>query len=265
MNNDSMVHSGVEQRRGQRAMIELNAGQLIKTCINTLEDRGYDIQQSSDFGSLEPAMLAIGKGLISPNFTSSQNDFSDANAHWLSLWDGDDLVAVLGARLDNAGEDGLAALVARSLTRLYAGGKGTAVTKQTAAFDQFKGEVIYFGDLFIPKHRRGSRPVLMCFVHLMHALSFQRWPSATCVYAFHRAEDVLKGRADQYGFGNRWPRAQVWTNPPDYRSDHEYLSTLTRKDFDIRAATFADAPELLFDWDEKPTLPAPNRDTQKSS
>ena len=104
----------------------------------------------------------------------------------------------------------------------------------------------------------------MCFVQLMIALSFQKWATANWLYAFHRAADVLSGRADQYGFGNRWPRAQVWNDPPKYRSDSEFLSTLTGADLDVRAATFADAPEVLFEWPEPPGVKHGSRESGKN-
>lgn len=236
---------------GGAGMYELDVAQVAKTCLNTLEDRGYEVVQSSDFRALEPEILALpGKDLISPNFLSDLNDFSDGNAFWIGLRVEDRLVAVLAARLDSTGADGLGPFLQRNLSRLYCGG-AVAVEKQSRAMAGIGGDLIYFGDLFIRKENRGSRAVLMCLVQLMHCLSFLKWPSATHVYAFHRAEDVLDGRADEYGFGNRWPRAQVWIDPPSYRGDREYLSTLSRRDFEIRVATFSDAPWLLVDMPDR--------------
>lgn len=238
-------------KKVRASMIELETFQLAKVCINTLEDRGLEVLQTADFAYVEAQLGQLGKSLLSPNFQHALNDFSDANAFWLILRLDADPIAVIGARLDRTGRLGLGPFLRNSLNRLYPLEDEVAILQQSEAFSMITGDVIYFGDLFIRPENRGSRPVLMCFVHLLQALAFTKWPTADWIYAFHRASDVLDGRADQYGFGNRWPRAQVWASPPGYRSSSEYLSTIYRKHFEIRAHDLSDDPSILVDWEDR--------------
>lgn len=232
------------------SMFELDLAKVITVCVNTLEDRGYDIAQSADFAGLEAELPEIRKTIISPNFLYRGNDFSDGNAYWLTLRTDGKLAAVIGARIEHLGDQGLGAYLHNSLRRMYAPSAERVVQNQAPIFDQIRGDVVYFGDLFIKEENRGSRSVLMCFVHLHQALSFMKWPSADWIYAFHAAADVLRGKADQYGFGNRWPIAQAWVDPPSFRSSSEYLSTIARGDFQKRMHQLAEEPEAFFDWPE---------------
>ena len=85
----------------------------------------------------------------------------------------------------------------------------------------------------------------MAFVHLAHCLCFIKWRDADNIYAFHRREDVLRGKTDQYGFGQRIPGPQVWKDGPDYRSSTEYLAILSKADFSQRVDFYLKFPELI--------------------
>lgn len=190
-------------------------------------------------------MPTIGKTLISPTLRSDMNDFTEAQTFWLSMKMDDAPVAVMGMRLDVLGRDSVDAFWERAFARQYLSAAGTQVTLQLPQVVRMvQGKIVYMGDLFFAQKIRGSRPNLMCFVHLAHALCFLKWKH-DWTYAFHRREDVLSGYSDRYGFNNRWPGAQMWINPPDYRSEEEYLSVMSREEFEQKAYYYARHPDLL--------------------
>jgi len=226
-------------------MPELDICKLARNCLDYLEDAGFVVAETTDYSTLEQALPDIGKHLVSPTLRADLNDFSEARAFWLTLSIDTELVAVMGMRLDDLGRDAVDSFWQRAFARHYKSEVGTNVTLELPqVVRMIKGRIVYMGDLYFAKKVRGSRPNLMCYLHLAHALCFLKWQH-DWTYAFHRREDVLSGYSDRYGFNNRWPGAQLWTNPPDYRSGEEYLSVLSREEFEQKASYYARYPELL--------------------
>jgi len=232
-------------------MTELEIVKLAQICLVHLERRGFSVGASSKFEALEAQMPELGKSLISPTMRLSENDFTSANAFWISLTIKDELVGVMGMRLDDLGSDDVDTFWERAFERHYRNSPAVKIRLELPQVVRLvRGRIVYMGDLFFAPKIRGDRPNLMSFVHLAHCLCFLKWRH-DWTYAFHRREDVLSGYSDRYGFNNRWPGAQMWVNPPDYRSAQEYLSVLSREEFEQKAAYYARNPDLLTQADPR--------------
>ena len=232
-------------------MAELDICKLAKACLSYLETLAFTVEETADFSWIERQMPGIGKKIISPTMKSGKNDFTEARAFWLTMHDPSGLVAVMGMRLDALGRESVDAFWQRAFARQYRSASDTKVDLQLPQVVRLiSGQIVYMGDLFFVPRIRGDRATLMCFVHLAHALCFLKWQH-DWTYAFHRREDVLSGYSDRYGFNNRWPGAQLWTNPPDYRTSDEYLSVLSREEFEQKASYYARNPDLLTQADPR--------------
>jgi len=232
-------------------MAELDICKLSAACLSYLEDREFTVEETADYVQLERQLPRIGKKLVSPTMKASKNDFTEAQAYWLTMHDQSGLVAVMGMRLDALGRESVDAFWQRAFSRHYRSKEGTkAELNLPQAVRMISGRIVYMGDLYFAPEIRGDRATLMSYLHLAHALCFLKWQH-DWTYAFHRREDVLSGYADRYGFNNRWPGAQLWTNPPDYRSDEEYLSVLSREEFEQKASYYARNPHLLSQADPR--------------
>lgn len=225
--------------------MELEMMKLGAICLAQLERLGYTVEQSCDFQGIAKEIPDIGKALISPTMSFQINDFTEENAFWIVLRKSSQLVAVMAMRIDRIGRGSVDRFWSEAYSRHYPTEKGVSVSAHVpVAVRQLTGDLVYMGDLHFREEDRKYRPTLMCFVHLAHALCFTKWRH-DWTYAFHRREDVLRGYADRYGFNNRWPGAQIWTDPPSYRSSSEFLSVISREEFEQKAAYYARFPDEL--------------------
>ncbi len=232
-------------------MHDLDIAKLKAVCIDHLEDLGFDLGQSWDFSTIETETVDLGKSFVTPNLSSHFHDLTEGDSFWLTMHRNGELKAVMGMHLQNLGGQTFSRFLKSSYKRLYPSQEDDVVTGHAEQVDRLiRGQICYMGDLFFEASIRGSRSQLMCFVHLAHALCFDKWHH-DWTYAFHRREDVLSGYADRYGFANRWPGFQKWTAPPPYRSSSEYLSTISREEFEQRAVYYAQNPWELLEEDPK--------------
>ena len=242
-------------------MTDLNAGKLQQVCLNHLDRSGFITEQRHDFDAVERALHAIGKPFITPTMSATMNDFTEGSAFWLTMKKEGQLVAVMAMRLDHLGRQSIGEFFCKAYSRHYPTDSGPSVAATIPqVVRQITGDVVYMGDLFFAESIRGDRANLMCFVHLAHALCFNKWRH-DWTYAFHKREDVLSGYADRYGFNNRWPGAQIWADPPGYRSSTEFLSVISREEFEQKSAYYAANPELLIQADPRALSRAKRRNS----
>lgn len=245
-----------DQHLGVSNLTDLNSGKLQQICLNHLDSSGFEINQRHDFEEIEEQLPGLNKFLtpttsVTPSMSVAMNDFTEASAFWLTMEKAGKLVAVMAMRLDRLGRESISEFFCRAYSRHYPTNQGVSVSDHIPqVVRQITGDIVYMGDLFFAKEIRGSRANLMCFVHLAHALCFAKWQH-DWTYAFHHREDVLSGYTDRYGFNNRWPGAQIWTDPPSYRSNSEFLSVISREEFEQKSAYYASNPALLVQEDPR--------------
>lgn len=211
-------------------------------CLDTLEIDGLKTELVRPNVEIENEAKRIGKEFVTPTLSSTKNDFTYESSFWITLRKHGELRAVMGMRYDQLGTEPISQYWTRAYKRQY----GAQVSDHPKFLSELlRGNLVYMGDLFFHPEIRGSQPRLMSFVHLAHCLCFIQWKEAQYIYAFHRRADVLRGKTDQYGFGNRVLNPQAWTGGPDYRSSHEYLAILTRSEFFQKVEYYVQFPDVF--------------------
>lgn len=196
---------------------------LFDKCLRALEEKGIEIEESSDFRMCEDRMRSIGKRTITPMLSSEHNDLSKDHAVWLILRKNGVDIGGVAARHDTLISESLSSYWTRSYGRLYEGqGKLRAIPGFVRTCDEISGQVIYMGEFFIAKEMRGSRHLLTLYTHLLFTYCQLRW-KPDWLYAFIRADDARLGYATEYGFTRQYPGAHVWETLPEGRVAGEYL------------------------------------------
>lgn len=229
-----------------RIMDFLAVAKIMRTCLNHLDSVGLSAETSHDFMEVQRELPSIGKERVSRVMDVSNNDFTSDNAFWILLRRREALVACMGMRIDRLGDESAADFWCRAIPRQY-GAFGSRIEIDDASrsvLKKIKGKLVFMGDLHFDEPERGNEITLITYVHLAHCICFSRW-NPKWIYAFHRRWDVFDGYAAKYGFSSQWPGVQTWTNPPDYRSSKEYLSVISRKDFNQRVGYFSRNPDVL--------------------
>jgi hypothetical protein len=215
--------------------------------LAVLEKQGYVVSTTSRLEDFGPELEAMGKMSVSQHLSALMHDFTEQSAFCIALRFEGELVAVMGLRYDDLGRGSITDYWQSAYSRLYPRKSGTAVVAQVGeALHSIHGRVVYMGDLFFKEQFRGHGPSLTGFVHLAHALAWIKWkPDWT--YAFHTRKDVLRGHTDKYGFNNRYPGVLAWLDPDGWRSETEFLATISRAEFEQKADFYARHPDLLLE------------------
>jgi hypothetical protein len=223
-------------------MNPLSITKFSATCLSYLEKDGMAVEFVRPSKDIEDEAKSIGKEFVTPTLSSAMNTFTYESSFWITLREAGQLRAVMGMRYDELGSEPIGRYWQRAYKRQY---KADVFGHLDILTEMVGGNLVYMGDLFFHPDIRGSSARLMSFVHLAHCLCFIQWKQADYIYAFHRRADVLRGKTDQYGFGNRIPNPLIWKGGPAYRSSHEYLAILSRSEFDQKAEYYSRFPSVF--------------------
>lgn len=192
---------------------------------------GYTVRQVEDVATIPELIERVGKPYLTPLSSPLHNDLTEGNSIWLVAEEGDEPVYLGCARLEDLGRESIASYWSRSLERAYPNREGEGVIENVRLeVDRaIGGRIVYFGDLFVKGHRRGSRKALRTFVAIGHLAVSLKW-NPDWTYCFVREADVLRGAAALYGFTMLYPNPFSWVNPPYPRDNSEWLATLPRSE-----------------------------------
>lgn len=218
-------------------------------CGEYLSAQGFEVRDAVISHSLAAEIEQLpGRAAITPMLSPVRNYFNDSNSFWLTLRFQGALVGTLGARFDDIGDSSLRDYLTRLHNTSFAGADGgSVVSALPASVDAINGGIVYMGDVYFHPDHRGDIGKTQCFCQYAFCLAFARWwGRAHWAIAMHRHQDVLRGKADQYGFtSGRYPAAQRWLKAPGGRASTEYLSLLSRADFLRNARLFVEDPAHL--------------------
>lgn len=228
-------------------MPRLNALQLFRLCANALEEKGFSVQEEIPNETFIDEMKEMGKINPSLPMLPMTTDLTAQTSFWLSLRRNGELIGTVAARIDDLGECGAEEFMERSLRRYWCTDPKTKVSVSLPyGARSLAGPTIYMGDFFFKKGETGDPQKTFCFTHSAHAWAFSLWPQARNIYAFTRMADHFGQKTAHYGFtsGTHYNIA-TWENPPAYRSEHECLCLLSRRDFSSNASALVRNPELI--------------------
>lgn len=218
-------------------------------CQEYLSAKGYEVADVVGTRTLIDEIERMPqRAPVTPMLSPRRNYFSAANSFWLIIRHEGEIVGTLGARYDDTGDTGLSSYLTRLHDIAFGSDGNTAVVSRLPRHvEDISGGLIYMGDVFFHPDHRGDIAKTQCFCQLAFCMAFARWwQTAGWIVAMHRQIDILAGKGDQYGFTTgRYPAAQAWLNAPTGRSGTEYLSLLSRDDFERNIRVFIEDPDSL--------------------
>lgn len=200
-----------------------------------LTQRGYAVEECREFSSLSDLLGDAGKPYLTHMSSPEHNDFTANNVLWFVARRHGKIAIAGCARLENIGSEPISAYWSRVFRRAYGTDRGGPIIENVArnVDDTVSGKVVYFGDLYVAPHVRGSRPLLRAFVAMGHLAVALKW-NPDWTYCFIKEKSVLRGAAMLYGFPRVFGRPFHWVNdPPEPRSREEWMVGLHRNDLEF--------------------------------
>ena len=211
----------------------LDTSVLVGRCAERFRELGLRIRQFNDFSKIDDLVKEIGKPYLTPQLSPNWHEFTEETAFWLIAEEMDGApVAMMGVRLDQLGGETLADYWVRQLTRLLGEEKKSPI--DTRHFPpvgrQIKGNVVYFGDLFIKPSGRGApRFPLRAFSVMAYSLAMVQW-NVEWFYAFATDKHARQGVQAQYMMVRSYPFVHYWDEPRPQRTDTDWVMCMDRDD-----------------------------------
>jgi hypothetical protein len=218
-------------------------------CVEYISRCGYSVEDAVITPDLVREIEQMsGRHPVNSMLSPIENDFTQRNSFWLLLRKGTEIVGTLGARFDDIAGDCVGGHLARMHNRHYSKDGQLAVEPNLARrANNVSGGLVYMGDVFFAPGHRGDLAKTQCFCQYAFCLAFARWwERADWLIAMHREIDALAGKPIQHGFtSGNFPAAQNWFSPVENRSGKEYLSVLSKYDFQQNISEFIKHPDSL--------------------
>ena len=211
----------------------LDTSVIIGRCAERFRELGLIVRQSNDFSRIEPLTEEIGKPYLTPQLSPNWQEFTEENAFWLLADDFDGSpVAMMGVRFDQLGGEALSDYWLRQLTRLHGEQKKSPIDARhfPPAARKMRGNIVYFGDLFIKPTGRGApRFPLRAFSLMAYSLAMLQW-EVDWFYAFATDKHVKQGVQSQYMMVRTYPFVHYWDEPKPQRTDTDWMICMDRED-----------------------------------
>lgn len=218
-------------------------------CAEYIACRGYSIEDAVITPELVREIEEMpGRYPVNSMLSPSENDFTQRNSFWLLLRKGTEIVGTLGARFDDIADDSVGRHLAKLHNRHYSKDGQLVVESNLARrAENISGGLVYMGDVFFSPGHRGDLAKTQCFCQYAFCIAFARWwERAEWLIAMHREVDALAGKPLQHGFtSGSFPAAQNWFSPVINRSGTEFLSVLSKYDFQQNISRYVRHPDSL--------------------
>jgi hypothetical protein len=207
---------------------ELDRHIVAARCLEEIKAKGYEIELSTDFETVENTAKKAGRRQIMPTFAIAPSHLTKESAFWLFLKKEGEPVAGVAAALQDLGRECLADFLKRTYRHQFPHPTGETILEVAEPLYEVSGKVVYVGELARHDKDKGSRQVLKAFMRMLQLIIVAKWEFNT-VYAFI-PERHFEARLDRvYSFCTAVERAQVWNEPaPPARSSDEYFVGSTR-------------------------------------
>lgn len=222
---------------------------MASLCAEYLSCKGFSLEDAVITQALETEINALqNRCPVNPMLSPMTNDFNERNSFWLLLRKGTELIGTIGARFDDIAEQNVGNFLADLHNRHYSfDGRLMVEPNLDGRADNVNGGIIYMGDFFFAKGHRGDLAQTQCFCQYAFCIAFSRWwERAGWLIALHREIDALDGKPLQHGFtSGSFPAFQNWFNPVENRLGTEFLSLLSKYDFNRNISRFISHPDSL--------------------
>lgn len=202
----------------------------VSELVSRLSDCGKRVQFAGPSPVSEARIAKFRMSPVSAALSIRQNDFTNDNFFWMFLVGSDGDECAVGARREVlARGDRIPEFWDRCYARYF---HSSNVAHQKVDLSWMGARLVYTGDLYKSEGARGSVYELNLFIRLFFMTILNKWDPDS-IYAFMRKRDIERGFGARYGFTVTIPKIREWSNPPEGRSDSEYLIALPRMHYDI--------------------------------
>jgi hypothetical protein len=202
-------------------MNELELTRAMAPSLDALLRRGYDVEAVEDFERVEQLSPASGRARQSPMLGVSRNDFTQTAAFWVFLMREGRVSGGVGLKVIDLGDETFESYLRRTSRNQYGTGHDPIDRLAPPVRDEFRGRLIYIGELHRPDSERGDAFAVKHFIRIAQALAVMRWSSFDWMYAFVPQEH-RKMAMECYQFTWQCPNAITWRDPAPWGRDNTH-------------------------------------------
>jgi len=200
-------------------MFQMDLTERAALHLARLKKLGYDVLASDDFAEIETLVQQTGKPFRSPMFDTRRNDFTEGRAFWLFLKKDGVIVGGMAAQYIPLGSENFENYVQRTSEAQYDLAAPLNFFARPVK-ERLKGNLIYFGDVFLTEGARGKRSVLREFCRLEKMLTAMTWPDFD--WMFGHIPYPHRSLIDVYGFSLITHNAFHWNQPLPYSRTNDF-------------------------------------------
>ncbi len=206
-------------------MREQDIIQSVAPFFEEIERMGYEVEATSDFERVAKIVPETGRLRQTPMMSVSRLDFTRHDAFWLILFKDGTPVGAAGAKYVDLEDESFADYLQRTSRAQYEREDDPIAAIAAPIRDNFRGRLIYLGELEFIREHRGNLRMLEAFVKVLQGLAAVKWRGFDWMYAII-PEEHLKF-AYLYGFVLTIPDGITWAAPaPAGRLDsHAFIAT----------------------------------------
>lgn len=226
----------------------LDTSVLVGRCAERFRELGLRVRQSSDFNEIEGLVDRLEKPYLTQQLSPNWQEFTEETAFWLIAEDHAGApVASIGARMDQLGSEHIASYWFRQLKRIMGDGEKSPISSKhfpPVAY-QMKGNIVYFGDLFVKPAIRGApRFPLRAFSVMAYSLAMVQW-KVDWFYAFFSDKHAKQGVPAQYLMNRAYPFVHYWEESRPLRTNSDWVMCMDHQDAAYMIETMSENPDFL--------------------
>lgn len=232
-------------------------GEMADKCKLLLRERGFVVEQTSDFDQVMSLVNDLGKPYLTRELSPAYNDFKEADSFWLLIKrvaseDGPalsepEIIGMIGCRCDDLKNQSILPYMTRQLKRLYGDGEHEAIDPEhyPPVLDRMFGKIVYIGDFYVKETFRGLKYLpKRAVLFLVYTYASLEW-DFDWAYAMIRREHAEAGFVTTYCGAASYPEGRFWVNPPPHRADSEFFVAMDRADYRYLVRLFLKRPEAF--------------------
>ena len=230
--------------------------EIAAMCKRLLLERGFSVDQTSDFDFVMSLVKDIGKPYLTRELSPAYNDFKEHDSFWLLIkyiepggkpGTNPEIIGIIGCRCDDLRSQAVMPYMTRQLRRLYGidGNEAIDPDHYPPVLDRMSGKIVYIGDFYVKETFRGLKYLpKRAVLFLVYTYASMEW-SFDWAYAMIRKEHADIGFITTYCGSVSYPEGRFWIKAPDERDDSEYFVAMDSADYRYLVKLFIKKPEAF--------------------
>ena len=233
------------KRAVTRMLTNLQIVALLDRCRREFGEAGYTLRDSIALNDVAELSKRVNKPYFTDFLSPFKSDLTRSNCLWTWVFDGRDPIGMIGARLDDFGDDNLLDFARRRIVGLSGedvSGDYRIEYRLPEDAERVRGRVVYIGDLCVMPKRRVS---IRCLTAAHLALILLEWRRFDWMYSFARDRDMRRGAVRDYLLSGVAQGANSWTVPPSAETGEHWLLLSSRRQLERLVVRLTKIPERL--------------------